>query len=199
MPTVDDKFRVALKFSLPDAQTAFNIINFAITTGTVDDATLLLAVAAWLATMYGRIDGEMNNGVDIETSQVYEMAYVAGQWAVDRIVGTVTPTFTAADATDMLPHQSAAVITFPTTKSKSRGRIFIPGFTEANQADGVLTAAALVNLSLFAADYLASQVAGTATFRTRLFRTDGTLGVYSGSDLNDVMGTQRRRKIGVGV
>jgi len=122
-------------------------------------------------------------------------------WEVVRQVGFFTPGITYTNGVDPLPNQVAAIATFPTFRPKSRGRKFLPPFGEDQQDAGILNSTALTALANWATDALADVVVSSGNeLLTGVPREAAdvflTLASYV---VTDILGTQRRRKPGVGV
>ncbi len=194
-----DIFRVALEWSLPDLVTAYNVLGLVNSTGTCTDAELLTAVDAWLVTALAFVQTTISDDVDVVEARVSRMLWSLGEWVVTEVLGTVFPVFTATDATDMLPHAVAGVITFPTIAPTRKGKVFLPGLTDNDAIASTLSAGALTALGNFATNISAPLLPGTAVLWYNILCNDGiTRGALS-YRVNALSGTQRRRKPGVGI
>lgn len=197
--SANDVFRVAVRWSLPDLVTAYNILGLLCTAGSATDAELLTAIDAWLVTAYAYLQTNISTLADIEEARVSRMAYAAGEWSVSEILGTEYPIFTSTDSAQMLPHAVSLVTTFPTAVPTRKGKVFLPGFTEdaTNKSD--------VNLGLlpvignFATALTTVLLPGTATVWYAILGDDGVARLPTAYRVNTLSGTQRRRKPGVGI
>ena len=99
----------------------------------------------------------------------------------------------------MLPHATAAVITLPTATPKKFGRVFVPGLTESNQNDSLLTAGAASALSNLAGALLTPFTAAGASFSYKVIGKGGNVDTPTGFAVNGVLGSRRSRKPGVGI
>ncbi|GAH31689.1 unnamed protein product, partial [marine sediment metagenome] len=129
-----------------------------------------------------------------------EFNEIEDQWRVVENIGTFTPAFTPVGAGDALPYHCAPYIYFKTQRPKSIGKKFLFPFTEESQADSILEAPAIAALVAFAADMLTPKaVGGDATLTMGIPRT----GIHSWFNflvavVGDIIGSQRRRRPGVG-
>jgi hypothetical protein len=103
-----------------------------------------------------------------------------------------------ASSDDMLPRQMAAVIV-GISASRKRGKKFFAGITEENQDGGVVSSDLLGHLVTSAIAYT-SQFNGVHTILPGTTTPDPfDLEPFTGYRVNTIMGTQRRRKFGVGM
>jgi len=108
------------------------------------------------------------------------------------VPGTIT--------SDMCPPQSAAVISWKTTKAGRafRGRTFVPGLSEGSQTDGIL-ANSYKNLLNGLANAIHLPWMQTLSASHVIYhRETGTYDLITSYILRDIVYTQRRRTLGVG-
>lgn len=99
---------------------------------------------------------------------------------------------------DMMPQQTAAVVV-GITDSRRRGKKFIAGIGEGWQSGGVIAGDLVTALDGFGAAWIAGLTSGIGTHLAGVCRHDGTqFRAFTGYRVNQVLGTQRRRKQGVG-
>lgn len=155
-------------------------------------------------------------GAERDIAQSFEEAVGdAYRGAVSQNVGltsvTVTDIITMAQSTealsgvgartgDMLPPQAAGVISWRTGLAgrKYRGRSYIPGIAEMDQAGGTLVAGAQANLDVLAGavnNYWPAAFSGTHVI---WHRDNTTPTPVSSWVIRPVVYTQRRRTLGVG-
>lgn len=194
-----DIFRAALKYSMPDTQTAYNVLGFMCTAGSCTDTELLTALDSLLVTALAYIAGNIFSGVDVDEARVTGMVWTAGEWVVDRLVGSIVPTFTPTDANHMLPHAVAGVITLPTAHPRRRGRVFIPGLTENQQVASDLEPGAVTSLTSFASALTTVMTPGSANVSYHVLGSDGLARPATTYVVNSLVGSQRKRKPGIGV
>lgn len=197
--SVDDVFRVAVEFSMPAVQKAYNVIGLKCTAGSATDAQLMSAIDSWLVTAYAFLQGNISTDVDIVEYVVTRMVWSAGKWLVQEVMGSATPVFTATDGADMLPHATAGVVTFPTFVPRRKGKVFVPGLTEANQEASELVSGTLTALGNFANALTTVLLPGTANVYYAVIGDDGVARTAVSYVVNSIAGSQRRRKPGVGV
>lgn len=101
---------------------------------------------------------------------------------------------------EILPTQMAAVALALTTHLKTRGRKAIAGFCTDALVDGVLISGAISSLIGFAAAYVTRITGSTGDLVPGTWsRKTSTFYPFISGIANTVMGTMRRRKIGVGI
>jgi hypothetical protein len=123
-----------------------------------------------------------------------------GKWVTGTLVGSILPTFTHTSTTDPFPNQIAPVLVANTTRPGSFGRKFLMGCVEEMADGSELEAAAITAMGNALNHYIADEnistnndlVVGVIRKGVNDFRefTDG--------QVNSIVGTQRRRKPGVG-
>lgn len=168
----------------------------------VSDVNVRNAIKTWVDTLYAFLGTEIPVGTEMEPADITIVVWngTAGQWETDRNLGTYTPLDAFANASEQLPNQCSAFCVANTVLPKSKGRIFAYPFGEDRQDHGVLIAASLANLVLFAAQYITDQPIGGDELLSGVVReaADVFLG-FTTVQANDVIGTQRRRRFGVGI
>jgi hypothetical protein len=161
----------------------------------VDSDTLLADIKTWMEAIHG----------DLAATQVSQLTYDsvdAYNLTQDAPMGELPMTTTTEGEVtgDSLPMQTAAVIRFTTGVARSQGRKFFGGFAEGAQADGgILQAGPLATLAIVAALILDGFSSGSGdcvpgNYSTALTR----FAPYAAALINTVMGTQRRRRYGIG-
>ena len=191
--------RLVLTWDMPEEQTAQNVLGLGMTGGECTDAQLLTAAATWVSNAFATVQGIVHDQVDLVDADVSKVIWSGASWVTDRVIGSFIPTFAATDATQMLPHAVAGVITFPTIVPKKRGRVFVPGLSEGQQSDSLLVSGASTALGNLAVALRTGFSAGTGTVLYTILGILGQSHVSTGFRVNGLTGTQRRRKPGVGV
>lgn len=198
---LDDITRTTIGFTLGDGTICQNIFHHYYTgiTG-ITDATALIRLEEWTEDMYAEIAGMVKNDVSVNLCQVDVVAFVVDQWEVSRNVGTFAPAFTPTGTAEMLPNMDSAFVTFKTLRPRSVGRKFVLPFEEAWQAGSYLVAGAVTDMVAWADDALADIYLGPVNdLHPGIIRTgvdqflEFTLAIVT-----NVLGTQRRRRPGVG-
>jgi hypothetical protein len=195
----DDHFRLALEWSMPELQSAYNILGLTCESGTSSDAAFLTSAASWVTTAFATVQGIIHNQVDIEAGIINQVTWSGTEWVVSRLIGTILPTFTATDANDMLPHAVAGVITFPTATPRKWGRVFVPGLSEVQQADSLLIAGAATALANLGTALMTAFTPGSASCRYAVLGKGGNVDLPTALQVNGLVGSQDRRKPGVGI
>lgn len=166
------------------------------------DATVVNAIETWIEGAYSELSTELVSTLVQGLCLVDEITWNAGtsEWEVSRNVGSFTPTIGFNNAGEALPNMTTAFAVFSTTRPKSKGRKFVPPFGENNQAASYLTGAALANMADYVTRCLAAATIGPGnTLVYGIVRAaageflEALIGVVT-----NVLGTQRRRRPGVG-
>lgn len=200
MANPGDIFQAAQRFTMPEGVEAYNVYAFELTDGSATDAEILTAIGAKMLAAYGDLQASIANVVDMQECKVTQVIWQVSEWIMFRLVGSILNPVTFTNVNDMLPHAVAAPVTFNTTRPRTAGRKFIPGLSEVDQDESILSAGVLTNLANYAAEIVAPQLAGSAAnLRYRILTSSGDAIAQSAYTINDVVGSQRRRKPGVGV
>lgn len=168
---------------------------------TQPDATVLNAVKTWVETLYAFVASEIPVTTDLDDGTVDIIAWNAIDlvWEVIQNVGIYTPLDTFADVGHALPNQCAAFVIGNTSRPKSKGRIFMFPFGEGSQDHGVLSPPALGAVANFATQYITSQPIGGDNLISGIVReTTPDWLPFSTVSFDDIIGTQRRRRFGIG-
>ena len=204
MPIIDqDVVRISLNFELGDGTLYQNIYHY-IRDGSdpVSDQDTIDAISARFAAAYASIDDLVRDDVVSKLSFVDRVEFneIEDRWAVVANIGTFTMSFTAAGAGEGLPFQCSPYIIFKTARPRTIGKKFLFPFTEAAQAETILTGGTVTAIVAMIVDLIAAlELGGDATLTPGVPRTgfkqwfNFLVGVA-----NDVLGTQRRRRPGVG-
>lgn len=204
MPVSDGEFlRLAINGSLDDGTKVMNrktwLCQF---TTQQTDAAVLNALETWVETLYAFVASQIDGDAALEQCNVdvIEWNAVDSIWEVARNVGVFTPTDTFANASDPLPNQCAAFVIGNTTRPKTKGRLFLFPFGEDTQDHGILGAGALTALGNFATQYITDQTIGAGNVLISGIVREFVNFWYSFQSVvyDDVIGTQRRRRFGVG-
>jgi len=167
-----------------------------------DDNDVVDAIEQYVDDFLTPIAGWIPVTVTNEQGDVSEMEWdaVNSVWETTRLVGLFEQAVTFTSVAELLPFQSAPVIVGNTARPKSRGRKFIPGFTENAQVATELISGALTNLGTSLNVYLADESisAGNELIVGVASTVTGTFLPFTDGAVNSLLGTQRRRKPGVG-
>lgn len=198
-----DVLKVVMEVLLGDGSIAQNVYYFiAELLAQLGDATVTGLIETWIESAYGELTNELVNDISqrLCTVQKIEFDATEQEWLVTENIGTFTPTIVYGNANEALPNMVCAVATFLTFRPKTRGRKFLFPFGENDQDAGYLTSTALANM----ADY-ADAILDTITYSPGNDLEPGVprAGVdnfrkLTGAVVTNVLGTQRRRRPGVG-
>lgn len=166
------------------------------------DLSVQNAVEVWLEEMYSELASEHVDTItqDICTLQEVQFNDVLDKWEVFRLIGLFIPTITYGNISEALPSQSSAFASFNTARPKSHGRKFLFPFGEDRQAATILISAALTAMADYADVALNNISLGPLNdLVPGIVRTSFDVFLpYTIAIVTDVMGTQRRRRPGVG-
>jgi hypothetical protein len=166
------------------------------------NATVLGALNGAIETFYSEVVGFIADSITYNPFSAQTMTWneTDQSWQVSTDLGQTSWDEPNTSIDEPFPNQMAAVVVAPTLRPKVRGRKFLPGFTENTGNAGILSAAAQTALGLFGAGYVDDveidvdnilQPGAASTI-------DGAFRPFQSYVVNSIMGTQRRRKPGVG-
>lgn len=198
-----DILHVVLEGSLHDGSIVQNRHRFkAQFAAPISDATVLTSIKGWVETLYGYVASYIPITTDLRDGTVDVIAWSdpLGRWEVTQNVGIYSPIDTFSPATAELPNQCSAFVIGNTSRPKSKGRMFVFPFTNVSQDGGVLVAGALTALGLLAADYILDDTIGADVLLNGIVReTENTWLDFLSVTYSDIIGTQRRRRRGIGI
>lgn len=199
----DDVLKVTFEVELHDGTIAQNVHYFhAILIAPMTDAQALIGIELWVEDAYNQLSGSLPASMTQRLCTVQTIDWNAGEskWEVTGLIGYFTPTISFVNASDELPNQSSAFATFNTTRPKSRGRKFAMPFGEDTQDGTYLTAAALSDMTDWADEILDNVVFGALEyFVPGIPREAVDVWLdFVGAVVTNVLGSQRRRRPGVG-
>lgn len=198
-----DILRISANFELGDGTQYQNIYHM-VRDGTdvVSDAAHVLAIKGRLENMYDELVSQVLDDVTPQLSFVDRVEFneITNQWEVVENIGTLTLSFTPVNVGDGLPYQASPYIIFKTQRPKSVGKKFLFPFAESEQNETILVAGAVTAMAAFGVFVLASlELGGDATLTMGIVRTGiNTYLNFLVAVVNDVIGSQRRRRPGVG-
>ncbi len=204
MSVIDqDVLRVTCNFELGDGTQYQNIYHY-IRDGTDPfndaDHTDLMRVA--MNSAYDTLLALVKDDTTEQLSFVDRVAFneITDQWEVVENIGTFTLTFTPTGTADTIPYQSSPYLIFKTQRPKSVGKKFLFPLIETAQANTILEAGTITALVAYGVQALATRaLGGDATLAPCIVRT----GLNTSLNLlvavvGDVLGSQKRRRPGVG-
>lgn len=198
-----DILRISANFELGDG-TQYQNIYHVIRDGTdvLSDAAHIVAIKAKIEAMYATIEDQVTNDVVEQLSFVDRIEFneIVDEWRVVENIGTFTPTFTPGNVNDAIPYQGAPYLIFKTQRPKSVGKKFLFPFGEDQQADTILAGPAVTAMAAFGVAVLDSIVVGGDVRLTFGIPRTGiqTWFNFLVAVVNDIIGSQKRRRPGVG-
>ena len=162
---------------------------------TITDAVADTAIIAWMDNMYGYLVNFQSTGLTYMNVGIQNIS----EGTPTRYAGWTTLT-TGNDGTEVLPLQSALLVTFNTNVLKSQMRKYFGGFTiAATTYAGILeTGAVLAAGSVITVALVGPNISGSFAQVGAYRASDGRFAPIQSGIVNGVMRTQRRRVIGVG-
>lgn len=204
MSVIDgDVLRVTSNFELGDGTQYQNVYHY-IRDGTdvFGDAAHVAAIATAMDTIYATLVAQVKNDTVEQLSFVDRVAFneITDAWEVVENIGTFTVLFVPTAAADALPYQSSPYVIFKTQRPKSVGKKFLFPFVEDTQDSTILTGAAVTAMVAYGAAALATRaLGGDATLAPVIVRTGvQTVLRLLVAVVGDVIGSQKRRRPGVG-
>lgn len=197
--------KFAAELSLPDGVSGLNVYYWRRTDSTTPDpsgAATMAMLAEQVDLIWQEIAPEVSDAVTLVkgTGDIMVWNAVAQQWEVGRNLPDFPFGIPGGNVGEMLPHQNAAVITADTDKVRTRPKKFFAGFVENAQDAGKWGIPALTSLADAAALWQAvvSPAGLDFTFNPGTIANDGTFRNLGTIFVNEIVGSQRRRKIGSG-
>lgn len=164
------------------------------------DAAVLAAIISALGDIYDEFAAHIDADMDDPDIAVDVVEWQTDEWVTVARVGEGVAGTNFAAAGENLPPQCAPYFVMRTSRPRSNGRKFMPVIDEGAQNGGWLTSAAatalgntlteaLTDITISAGNDLVPGVASTVT---------GTFLPFLNGFISGVLGTQRRRKYGIG-
>jgi len=204
MSVVDqDILRVSLNFELGDGTQYQNIFHY-IRDGTdpYSDVAHVQAIELEMETLYATIVAQVKNDTVEQLCFVDRIEFneITDQWEVVENIGTFTPTFTPTGDGETIPYQASPYVVFKTGRPKTVGKKYLFPFIESQQADTILEAAAVTAMVAYGTVVLTGiALGGDVTLTAGVPRTGvGSWFNFEVAVVNDVIGSQKRRRPGVG-
>jgi len=206
-----DYHRVTVSYSLPQSSIMQNV--FDLRWSEIDpgaeptDGQAVTAIKGWLDVMYGYLEPYLSTALSTFEIAVDEITWddIKKLWEIVRRVGEETLTLTPAGATDVLPVQNAALVTYDDGIYRDhKAKKFIGGLVEGdNTATGVMGAALIAALADFSVTGLLNVIissAGDSMYAdyVALDRAYGGYYLLKNGTITGRWSGQRRRKWGVG-
>lgn len=197
-----DILRVVASFLWTDGNVNMNVFN-AVMSGAGspwEDSDIADDAEAWLDNMYLNLVAGLSDEIDGNEVIVYKYDTVGDDW--DEVFSQGW-TFNPTAASQQLPRGVGPLVRLWTVDPDVQGKKYVPGWTEGDLEDGLLSAAAIVSLLAFAADWylpFAGAVSG-GTWTPGIWSVVGKV-LKAGVDhvaASTIPAYQRRRKRNVGI
>jgi len=196
-----DVLRITVNFLLPDGTQYQNIYHMiAQFVASFGNSTVTSEIETWVETVYATVITMVNSGTAEQVSSVDKVAWSGTEWAVTENVGTFVPAFAPTGAGDICPNQISPFVVFKTERPRSVGRKFMFPVMEVDQNQGILVSSAITLLVAFAASVMTDiTMAPLSTLIPGIPRTTvNSFLTFLLAVVTDIVGTQRRRRPGVG-
>lgn len=204
MSVIDgDVLRVTCNFELGDGTQYQNVYHY-IRDGIdpYSDSSHVASLETAMELAYAELDVYVKNDTTAQLCFVDRVAWneITDAWEVVENVGTFTPTFSPDGTLDALPYMSAPYVIFKTQRPKSVGKKFLFPFIETAQDSTILVGGAVAAMVAYGVVALSTRVlGGDATLAPVIIRTGvQTVLRLLVAVINDVIGSQKRRRPGVG-
>lgn len=167
-----------------------------------NDSAVTNAVESYIEDIYSAVSAYLSDDFTINPGYLHRVWWNPALSAeeVIALVGVMTPSFTHTNTDDPFPNQIAPVLTANTYAPGHFGRKFLTGFVEASADAGDLISAVMTAMGNALNHYIADETisAGNDLIVGVPNTADGSWQSFSNGVANSVVGTQRRRKPGVG-
>lgn len=192
-----------MEFNLADGTIAQMVYHWKVySAGEVTSADVIAAVEQYMEDIVAAVQAYIDADITLNPTPVQIVDWDATEdaWVIDRNIGTATCTESFSSTVDPLPNQCAPVMVANTARPKSRGRKFFPGFDDNSASGSDMAAAVLTALGTALAHYLADEtISGADVLSPGVIRAGVNAFLdFTTGQVNSVIGTQRRRKPGVG-
>lgn len=155
--------------------------------------TLESFINSYLDEVYDAIIGVTVANMVFTEYDVYK--WIAPNWSY---LGSITKGKTGTEPSEALPNQMAAVLIGKVLGRRGFGRKFFAGFGEGMQDAGSLAATAIASLVNCALAYVSPRVTGGVSLTPGVVDKDHNFHAFTSGVVDTILGTMRRRKIGVG-
>lgn len=198
-----DILRISTNFELGDGSQYQNIYHV-IRDGTdpIADSVHISNIRIRLDVAYATIDDLVEDTITPQLSFVDRVEFneIVDEWRVVENIGTFTLEFAPTGVDETLPYQSSPYVIFKTDRPKSVGKKFLFPLMENQQSDTVLIGGAVTAIAAYGAAILAGiELGGDGTLTFGIVRTGiQTYLNFLVAVVPDVLGSQKRRRPGVG-
>lgn len=197
-----DIVRTTVSWALNDGTVLQNIFHhkrYGISIYT--DQAIIDAIELWCELMYAEVEDLVKNTVLAQLCLVDRVEFVVDEWKITENLGVFTPAWLPVAAGHMLPNMDSAFVVGKTARPKTVGRKFLMPYTEENQQASYLGAAAVTATVAWADDYVNDVVLQPVLdgMEPGVPRTGvDAWYAFTVGIVTNLLGTQRRRRPGVG-
>lgn len=196
-----DIVKTTMSFGILDGTVCQNIFHHQrIGVGVFTDAAIVTAIEEWAEAMYAELVTAIKDDVVALLCSVDRVEWVIDEWKITENIGVFTPDFVPTLVSEALPNMDSAFVVLKTARPKTIGRKFLPPFGESQQNASYLVAAAVEDVVAWADDAVNDITLQVLDYmRPGVVRTGFdawfpfTVGIVT-----NLLGTQRRRRPGVG-
>jgi hypothetical protein len=188
--------------SLPGGNIAQNVWYWEVVgTTPVSEATILSAIATRISLAFSQVAQYIRSTVTLDTVAVHEWEWNGTDaWETGEYIGEAALSDNFTGAANMLPHACAATVSASTSDVNRTSRKSIAGLDETTQDQSDLISAVVTAVANFATQWLADVSLGGSEFLDPgLPGGDGVFYPLLVAAVSDILGSQRRRKPGIGV
>lgn len=200
--TDGDILKAVVTIDLPLDVKAQNVFYYKAEFGVdYSNSQVLSAIVTAVEDFYDQVEGSIVTAVALSDVIVSKWVWDAVDgWITGAAVGQSALTDIFASAGEMLPHAVAAIISGATADPKVNSRKSIAGFDEAAQEDSEVSAGSLVELALAATSWITNQIiSGSDQLAPGVPGAGGVWQDLLSASVSSILGSQRRRKPGVGI
>lgn len=153
----------------------------------------------WMVALWAPLAADFTNQFHAYEVEVYQWVSLGGVgW---QPIGASSLNLTGTSSGDPLPPQVAAVAIAKTAIKRTFARKFLAGFVENTQAAGTLAAGVVTELAAYTVIWLVpfTGEATTKVFTPGLWTKNHVFEPFVSVLASAILGTMRRRKVGVGI
>lgn len=165
------------------------------------DQSVLNALETWVESAYAEVLGAMVDDLTFNDIVADVIEWNVDKWETTYHIGTEDVDLTPTSTFDAFPNQVAPFATFNTIRPKSKGRKFLFAFADDTALGSYLTAGTVTAIVDFATEVLTTIVLGPFNeLVPGIVRTGVNQFLeFQSAVVTNVVGTQRRRRPGVGI
>jgi len=191
--------RAAAHFIDPTASDVVNVFHFVMdSVGDVSEANVLIDIRGYIQGLMSHVQTFYGTDQELDEVLAWVRNTTTNQWD---FIGSIAGTWAGTTAsTERLPAQNAPQVNANTTNAHSHGRKYLMAPLETATAAGGLAGAFQTSLTSYFSSLVATHVGSFAEYAVGVWseKLQNFLQFSGGGGIRSLMGTQRRRKVGVG-